>query len=153
MIARWLAKAVLREVEPERFYASLGELRGAVPDGRCCARCTSLPRTNACEARRTFRARDGEVIRASCWRSRRGYVPERLPSTRPSAASLTLALSDGARGTGAYACTAADSGTVQALVPRPLDGYEAEMERAFGKELLLPALGAARRRHARRRVG
>jgi len=141
MVARQFGKTVLREVEPERFYASLGSLRGKAPD-RALLRATHFFAENARVPKlvEAFRAGDGEAIRAlmiESGRSSAEYLQNVCPSN-PAERSVALALALSERlldGIGAWRVHGGGfAGTVQALVPLDrLDDYETEMERAFGK--------------------
>ncbi len=139
-VAQYFGKTVLREVEEEDFYASLGQLRKAVTD-RALLRAMHFFGDNArvpmqAEA---LRKRDIETFRRLMNESGRSsfMLLQNVCPTNAAERGLALALALSERvlaDTGAWRVHGGGfAGTIQALVPLDrVEAYQAEMERVFG---------------------
>lgn len=140
-VAACFGKRVLRQVDPEAFYARLGSLRGRVSD-RALLRAMHFFGENrrAVEMARAMEARDVEAYKAIMLASGASSM-NRLQNVYPApmagerSVALALALSEEIlEGRGAWRIQGGGfAGTIQALVPHELcEAYEEKMELAFG---------------------
>ena len=139
-VARYFGKTVLREVDEQEFYASLGQLRTVVSD-RALLRAMHFFGDNArvplqAEA---LRNRDIEAFRRLMNESGRSsfMLLQNVCPTNAAERGLALALALSERtlaDTGAWRVHGGGfAGTIQALVPLDrVEAYQAEMERVFG---------------------
>lgn len=139
-IARYFGKTVLREVDEQLFYASLGQLRKSVSDrallramhffgdnARVPEQAAALKRSDMA----TFRQQMNDSGRSSF------MLLQNVCPTDASERGLSLALALSERflgNKGAWRVHGGGfAGTIQALVPLDLvPAYQAEMEKAFG---------------------
>lgn len=140
-VARYFGKNVLREVDEEEFYASLGQLRKTVSD-RALLRTMHFFGDNArvpmqAEA---LRKKDMETFRSLMNESGRSsfMLLQNVCPTDASERGLALALALSERmlaGKGAWRVHGGGfAGTILALVPLDLlPAYQAQMERVFGQ--------------------
>ena len=139
-VARYFEKTVLREVDENEFFASLGKLRETVSD-RALLRAMHFFGDNARVPQQAdaLRRKDMETFRKLMNESGRSSFML-LQNVCPTDASerglaLALAVSERVLGeSGAWRVHGGGfAGTIQALVPlEKTEAYQAEMERVFG---------------------
>jgi galactokinase len=147
LVANALGADFLREVDPARFYAQLGQLRAALPD-RALLRAMHFFAENDRAARQAAALQAGDfpeflaLVRAS-GRSSQELLQNIYPSGAASHQGIALALALcahilGERGAfrvhgGGFA------GTILALVPADLlQAFQAQMESVFGTGTCMP---------------